>query len=818
MISELVEHHEELAKFCDAFSKQTGFSLKYHGESMSVVGHEAMRAMLVTQRLHCDRDAIAGRQQWRCICGGSLREFEVHHLQPVEFGGASDPSNLVALCRVCHAVETEQQKLGRGLPYAGFASQLSPRMTELFLRTPKPKQWHQGPGTDTDVSCLDVCGCRRNGLVHSRPLPVFGPADELEPFEGDVDSYDYFWVRCDSELDEYDSMVYDGEHLYPHVSVEYMLDTGIIELADIKYTICASRSFDKLPKAVEAIRAAWDAVGVDNYKLMCNSTIGLWNQRDKSKWTLRETGCFDDMGRVDVVVSEGDGPPKCAAHTQVISPETCFPLGLIALHYECVTVHRAIRELQSIGATIHGVNVDGIFYTGDEAKVDTFIDSYEHPDGTPVYAKKEGLRHTCPRNEQSRDDHEREFPEQPELVDVHDDSDPDRLAQLVVAHGSALITGAAGTGKTYLLRLILALLKGKVVNTAMTHAASRLMPNGQTLQHVLHTHRYGRVADTTFCIDEIGMVPLSTLVRVASWQLMGAEFILLGDFKGQFEPICDHWRGPDVESSGIVRQMAKGLHVHLSTNRRAAGDDAHFAFYTGLYSRLGQKASVVEEARAAYPWKGQECTLALVVSHRTRRLLNRRYNESRDMRDGVLVKCAAGARGHNQPQDMWLRPGMRLICCCKAHALLVNGVFYTVEGVDDERVVVRMDASYHREPPEEMDERAAKRYKKTKKQEDAIELSHTDASLCLRLSHALCYASVQGLTIGDRRVLLLDLEHHFFSVRSLIVGLSRVTKGSQIHVASREQAHNLVTYCKDVPPPPDADPNEVEEPESEEEE
>jgi hypothetical protein len=287
---------------------------------------------------------------------------------------------------------------------------------------------------------------------------------------------------------------------------------------------------------------------------------------------------------------------------------------------------------------------------------------------------------------------------------------------------------------------------------------------------------------------------------------------------GQFEPICDHWRGPDVESSGIVRQMAKGLHVHLSTNRRAAGDDAHFRFYTGLYSRLGQKASVVEDARAAYPWRGQECTLALVVSHRTRRILNRRYNESRDMRDAVLVKCAGGSRGHNQPQDMWLRPGMRLICCSKMHALLVNGVFYTVEAVDDERVVVRMDASYHREPPEEMDERAAKRYKKTKKQEDAIELSHRDASLCLRLSHALCYASVQGLTIGDRRVLLLDLEHHFFSVRSLIVGLSRVQKGSQIHVASREQAHNLVTFCKDVPPPPDADPTEAEEPESEEEE
>ena len=331
--------------------------------------------------------------------------------------GGSDRENLVALCRTCHAVETERQALS-GAKYAGFASQLSPRMTELFLDCPKPKQWHQGSGVGHDVACLDVCGCRRNALLYSR-LPVFGPADELEPFHGDrndLDTYDYFWVeRHGGTLDEYDAMVYDGAHMYPWFSVDYMLDWGIIKLADVTHAVRASRHFDEFPRAVGAIRAAWDALGDDGHqtKLMVNSTIGLWNQRDKARWTVRETAVFDDMARVDVVTSQGAGLPTCAAKTQIVGPETCYPLGLIALHWECCTVHRAVRELEMVDATIHGVCVDGVFYSGAEAAVDAFIDTARHPDGAPIYARKLGKHQLCPRHDQSREDHTRAYVDMP---------------------------------------------------------------------------------------------------------------------------------------------------------------------------------------------------------------------------------------------------------------------------------------------------------------------------------------------------------------------------------------------------------------------
>jgi hypothetical protein len=246
-----------------------------------------------------------------------------------------------------------------------------------------------------------------------------------------------------------------------------------------------------------------------------------------------------------------------------------------------------------------------------------------------------------------------------------------------------------------------------------------------------------------------------------------------------------------------MHQLANGLHVHLTTNRRAAGDHRHFKFYTSLYKEVGGfPASAVERARAAYPWDGNDCDLTLVLSHHKRRRINRLYNEERDGH-GVFVACDEAVSHHNQPQDMYIRPGMQLLCCCRSHRTLVNGVFYQVEAVDDTDVVVRMADAYTRDRST-LDDEARK---KADQQEGLITLPHKEASKALRLTYALCYASVQGLTLRDKSVLMLDLDSGHFSVRTLIVGLSRVTKASDISVASAEQEMELMGMTKSVPLP-----------------
>lgn len=39
----------------------------------------------------------------RCGVGVEIAPLEVHHIQPVHLGGSDDPSNLIALCGLCHA-------------------------------------------------------------------------------------------------------------------------------------------------------------------------------------------------------------------------------------------------------------------------------------------------------------------------------------------------------------------------------------------------------------------------------------------------------------------------------------------------------------------------------------------------------------------------------------------------------------------------------------------------------------------------------------------------------------------------------------------
>ena len=56
----------------------------------------------------------------------------------------------------------------------------------------------------------------------------------------------------------------------------------------------------------------------------------------------------------------------------------------------------------------------------------------------------------------------------------------------------------------------------------------------------------------------------------------------------------------------------------------------------------------------------------------------------------------------------------------------------------------------------------------------------------LRPSHAICFYTAQGRTIRDRHIVLLDTTHQHFSVRALIVGLSRATHGKWLHVGDEE--------------------------------
>ena len=115
---------------------------------------------------------------------------------------------------------------------------------------------------------------------------------------------------------------------------------------------------------------------------------------------------------------------------------------------------------------------------------------------------------------------------------------------------------------------------------------------------------------------------------------------------------------------------------------------------------------------------------------------------------------------------MYVWPGLELIGCPRGSKKqkVVQGVVYTVTDMDEEGIALKM-----------LDE-----YRQGQKDEEA-KVQWPDVCTQLRLCHRLCYYTVQGRTI-HRHIVLLDTTHKHFSVRALIVGLSRAVHGKWLHV------------------------------------
>ena len=116
---------------------------------------------------------------------------------------------------------------------------------------------------------------------------------------------------------------------------------------------------------------------------------------------------------------------------------------------------------------------------------------------------------------------------------------------------------------------------------------------------------------------------------------------------------------------------------------------------------------------------------------------------------------------------------------------IVHGVIYTVVYIDGHKVALQMRKEYTEKlNPEDEDDEA---------HEVTVPLG--DVPTLLRLTHAMCYFTCQGRSIDlGKPVLMIDTHHKFFTRRALIVGMSRVRHGADLHIASLEY-EVCVTGC-----------------------
>ena len=147
-------------------------------------------------------------------------------------------------------------------------------------------------------------------------------------------------------------------------------------------------------------------------------------------------------------------------------------------------------------------------------------------------------------------------------------------------------------GKTEFLKRVIALIKrdypkDRIITCAEMHVAARLLPQGRAIAHLLHKSKHNRTRRAWVIVDEASQVHLHFCAKMAPWKLLGAHFIVVGDFKGQFMPIGEETN--EMEDSRQLHHMCDGLELTLSTDRRGA-DEQLFKDYTGLSTSASTSA------------------------------------------------------------------------------------------------------------------------------------------------------------------------------------------------------------------------------------
>ncbi len=499
---------------------------------------------------------------------------------------------------------------------------------------------------------------------------------------------------------------------------------------------------------------------------------------------------------------------------------------------------------QSKTLTRYGAVVDCIFFDLKSSFIglETVLKEHTLPSGAPKFKIKREPVYKVPINLASTPGfrhHELSF-DPLEWLTVTDPSVEELVALLEKWEG-ALVTGPAGTGKTWTLRKAIKLLKSRLkekgvevknLNCAVRHAAARLI-DGKTIAHLLNKYRMQggpkNAKNCIFLIDEASEIPLCMWTELAQWYLLGVRFVIIGDFDGQFLPMFDRWgpalRQKDIQTSLFFHSLCEGTRVNFTQYRRGdASAKPLFDFYTGLYPRLkfeDQDAVVKVSLEEAQQFFGRCETMPdtmLCLSHKKRMLLNHAANlqisrqlEMEGVETRLVPKTSSRMEGVTMaPQDFKIWKGMELLGCIRQSnsKTVINGVWYVVVGWDERYVHLNVHERYRKQPGDDTDDENEADEEEDVEEDPAegeipaeLKLTFDNVSKWLRPMHALCYGSIQGCTMADKRILLLDTQRPQFTLRHLIVGVSRATHQDKVHVADAGYERDLMRcarmYCEE---------------------
>ena len=197
--------------------------------------------------------------------------------------------------------------------------------------------------------------------------------------------------------------------------------------------------------------------------------------------------------------------------------------------------------------------------------------------------------------------------------------------------------------------------------------------------------------------------------------------------------------------------MCGGFWCELRENKRS--DPVIFDFIRELRVDEPEEMSLdaaKQRAFELFPLKATPAHHTLTMSHARRMAINQKRNaEFKPAEGAIFVKPTKAYQGENQPQDMYIWPGLIMIGFGhKVH----KGVFVTIKSCDQNSITLS----------------------------NGTVLTHEQAGSSLRLTFGLTYACSQGLSLPGR--VRLETQSPYFTMKHLYVGCSRATSHTLLDV------------------------------------
>ena len=391
-----------------------------------------------------------------------------------------------------------------------------------------------------------------------------------------------------------------------------MLDIGVIQWADIKHTLTATTHlthdlFANIFTTTEETQAHVRTQTLNNItpekftKECINNLLGLWSKPKLHSYCVETVSYTEDLKR--------SGPAfkrpvvgSLELHDYIFQIElmtntSMRPIHQITLDMEHICIARAWRiarkfaEPRYISACVTDAVVLNIS-NAQRKKLRVAVESQQYTDGTNIYR----LRDTetcmiCTTGPPTTEKFEIQPNNRTWAYHFESNIPIEEVARSIILNDKkgVFLQGFGRTGRTYCAKRIASDLLNRgnkvIVQATRTWQPKYIVVQGctnGTLHHCLHKNRGFR---GYVIIDEVSQIPLVLWAAILKWQLSGARFIMLGDFRSQFGPAFNLWRQHiatgNVQDAPFFMRICNYNRSNVTTYRRG-NNLSCFQLYTGM--------------------------------------------------------------------------------------------------------------------------------------------------------------------------------------------------------------------------------------------